>query len=74
LVLGVASASGQQLGTVEQARAMLDRAISALKSNKATALNEFNDPNNKQFHERDLYVSATTRLMEKLRRMKVLRY
>jgi hypothetical protein len=50
LVLSVASASGQQLGTVEQARAMLDRAISALKSNEATALNEFNDPNNKQFH------------------------
>ena len=48
--------SGQQLGTVEQARAMLDRAISALKSNEATALSEFNDPNNKQFHERDLYV------------------
>ena len=35
---------------------MLDRAISALKSNEATALSEFNDPNNKQFHDRDLYV------------------
>ena len=35
---------------------MLDRAISALKSNEATALSEFNDPNNKQFHEHDLYV------------------
>lgn len=56
LVLTVGPVSGQQLGTVEQARAMLDRAISALKSNEATALNEFNDPNNKQFHERDLYV------------------
>jgi hypothetical protein len=56
LILSIAPASGQQLGTVEQARAMLDRAISALKSNEATALSEFNDPNNKQFHERDLYV------------------
>src|ERR1700746_4154458 len=56
LVLSVASASGQQLGTAEQARAMLDRAIRALKSNEATALSEFNDPNNKQFHDRDLYV------------------
>ena len=56
LILSVASVSGQQLGTVDQARAMLDRAISALKSNEATALSEFNDPNNKQFHERDLYV------------------
>jgi hypothetical protein len=56
LILSVAPVSGQQLGTVEQARAMLDRAISALESNEATALSEFNDPNNKQFHERDLYV------------------
>lgn len=56
LVLTVAPVSGQQLGTAEQARAMLDHAISALKSNEATALSEFNDPNNKQFHERDLYV------------------
>jgi hypothetical protein len=56
LILSVAPVMGQQLGTVEQARTMLDRAISALKSNEATALNEFNDPNNKQFHERDLYV------------------
>jgi hypothetical protein len=56
LILSVASVSGQQLGTGEQARAMLERAISALKSNEATALSEFNDQNNKQFHERDLYV------------------
>jgi hypothetical protein len=56
LILSVASVSGQQLDTVDQARAMLDRAITALKSNEATALSEFNDPNNKQFRERDLYV------------------
>ena len=48
--------SAQQLGTAEEAKEMLDRAISALKSNEATALSEFNDPNNKQFHDRDLYV------------------
>jgi hypothetical protein len=46
----------QQLGTAEEARAMLDRAIAALKSNEHTALSEFNDQNNKQFHDRDLYV------------------
>jgi hypothetical protein len=56
LLWAVASVSAQQLGTAEQARAMLDGAITALKSNEATALSEFNDPNNKQFHERDLYV------------------
>ena len=38
-------------------RAMLDRAVAALKTEfKATALSEFNDKNNKQFHDRDLYV------------------
>ena len=46
----------QQLGTAEEARAMLDRAIVALKSNEHTALSEFNDQNNKQFRDRDLYV------------------
>jgi hypothetical protein len=56
LLWNVASAGAQQLGTAEQAKAMLDRAVSALKSNESTALSEFNDPNNKQFHERDLYV------------------
>jgi cytochrome c len=46
----------QQLGTAEEARSMLDRAITALKSNERTALNAFNDQNNRQFHDRDLYV------------------
>jgi len=56
LLWSAASVSAQQLGTAEEARAMLDRAIAALKSNEATALSEFNDPSNKQFHDRDLYV------------------
>lgn len=49
-------ASAQQSGTAAEARAMLDRAVGALKANEATALREFNDKNNKQFHEGDLYV------------------
>ena len=44
----------QQLGTAKEARAMLDRAIAALKSNEAAALSEFNDQNNKRFHDLDL--------------------
>jgi hypothetical protein len=56
LLWSAASVSAQQLGTAEQARAMLDRAVSAFKSNESTALSEFNDPNNKQVHDRDLYV------------------
>jgi hypothetical protein len=58
LVLGRSTASvfAQQFGTAEEARAMLDRAIVALKSNERTALSQFNDQGNKQFHNRDLYV------------------
>jgi signal transduction histidine kinase len=51
-----ASVSAEQFGTVEEARAMLDRAVVALKADKATALGDFNDKSNKQFHENDLYV------------------
>jgi len=38
LLWSAESVSAQQLGTAEEARAMLDRAISALKSNEATAV------------------------------------
>ena len=56
LLSNIAFANAQQFGTAEEAKAMLDRAIVALKSNEAKALSEFNDPKNKQFHDRDLYV------------------
>ena len=46
----------QQLGSAAEASAMLGRATSALKSNEDMALAEFNDPDNKQFHDHDLYV------------------
>jgi hypothetical protein len=50
-------ANAQQSGTAAEARAMLDRAVAALKTEfKSTALSEFNDKNNKQYHDRDLYV------------------
>jgi cytochrome c len=57
-MLTVASAIAQNFGTAEQARAMLDRAVAALNTDEAKALQEFNDANNKQFHDRDLYVSC----------------
>jgi cytochrome c len=56
LVSKITYANEQQFGTAEEARAMLDRAVSALKSDEDKALGEFNDPDNKQFHDRDLYV------------------
>ena len=49
-------AAAQQSGTAAEAKAMFDRVVAALKADKATALSEFNDKNNKQFHDGDLYV------------------
>jgi cytochrome c len=54
----VASALAQNFGTAEEARAMLDRAVAALKIDEAKALRELNDADNKEFHDRDLYVSC----------------
>ena len=56
LLWGGAFASAQQFGTATEARAMLDRAITELKANEAAAIVKFNDEDNKQFRDRDLYV------------------
>jgi hypothetical protein len=58
IMLTAASAIAQSFGSAEEARAMLDRAVVALKSDEAKALREFNDADNKEFHDRDLYVSC----------------
>jgi hypothetical protein len=54
-IAGMASAA-PQFATAADAKAMLDRAVAALKSNETTALSAFNDPNDKQFHDRDINV------------------
>ena len=56
LLLTCTFASAQQSGSAVGAKAMLERAVAALKSNEATALSDMNDKTNKQFHDRDLYV------------------
>jgi signal transduction histidine kinase len=56
MLFSAGSAGAQQSGTPSEAKAMFDRAVVAVKANKAAALSEFNDKNNKQFHDRDLYV------------------
>ncbi len=60
LVLALLSSAGlasaQQPGRAAQARAMLDRAVAALKVDEAMALAAFNDKSNKQFRQGDLYV------------------
>jgi len=56
LTLSVVTANAQQSGTAAEAKAMLEKAATALKANEATALAGFNDKNNKDFNDRDLYV------------------
>jgi hypothetical protein len=48
--------AGEPLGTAAEARAMLDRAIVALKADHGKALAAFNDAHNKEFRDRDLFV------------------
>jgi hypothetical protein len=50
-----AASYGQGYGTAEEARAMLERAVMAVKQDKTKALEMFNDPNG-AFRDRDLYV------------------
>jgi cytochrome c len=57
LTFNVASAA-TQFGTPEEARAMLDRAAAALKTDETKALRDFNDTKNKLYHDRDLYISC----------------
>jgi hypothetical protein len=61
LTFSGALASAQQFGTAEQATAMLDRAAAALKSDEAKALRDFNDTNNKLFHESALGLCRSCR-------------
>jgi cytochrome c len=56
LLSGGASFAADQFATPDQARALFDRAIAALKTNQAAALKQFNDEKDKQFRDRDLYI------------------
>jgi hypothetical protein len=49
-------AAAQQFGTADEAKAMLDRAVTEMKANEAAAIAKFGDKDNKQFRDRDLYV------------------
>lgn len=56
LLWAAAAIGAQQFGTAAEAKAMLERAVAALKADKTAALVQFNDKSNKRFHEHDLYV------------------
>jgi hypothetical protein len=60
LLLTSTFAGAQQSGTAAEAKAMLERAVAALKSDEAAALKEMNDKTNKNYHDRDLYVFCVT--------------
>jgi hypothetical protein len=72
LILTANLASAEQFGTADEARAMLDRAIAALKSDEVTALRAFSDTKNKQFHDRDLTFHASMRPTANSQRFQVL--
>jgi hypothetical protein len=48
--------AAEALGTAEQAHAMLERAVVALKADQGAALQAFNDARSKSFRDRDLFV------------------
>jgi hypothetical protein len=56
LLTSGAALGAEQFATAEEARAMLDRAVAALKASEAAALKAFNDEKNKNFRDRDLFV------------------
>jgi hypothetical protein len=55
LLVSVASTYAAQYGTAEEAKAMLDRAVAAVKADEAKALDVFNKGES-GFEDRDLYV------------------
>ncbi len=55
LLMGLSVAFAQSLGTAAEAKAMLEKAIAALKANEADALKAFNTSPG-PFRDRDLYV------------------
>lgn len=54
-LLNVSATEAADYGTKDDARAMLDRAVAAVKQNKAKALEMFNECKD-AFKDRDLYV------------------
>ena len=51
----IKTTQGAEFGTAEEAKAMLNRVVAALKDDKRKALEDFNDGNG-GFKDRDLYV------------------
>jgi hypothetical protein len=54
--LGGVAFGADRFASADDGKAMLERAITALKADPAAALKQFNDEKNKQFRDRDLFV------------------
>jgi len=65
LAWSAASIAEPQFASPADGKAMLERAIAALKANEAAALKAFNDEKNKEFRDRDLYVYCFSRPLKK---------
>ena len=55
-LLAAPASSGDDRGTPEEARAMLERAIAEVKANEGSALAKFNSGQEGEFKQADLYV------------------
>jgi hypothetical protein len=53
---GRAALAADRFASADEGKAMLERAVSALKADPDAALKQFNDEKNKQFRDRDLFV------------------
>ena len=59
VLLFASPAFAEDMGTPDQAKAMCEKAAAFVKSSgKDKAVAAFNDPSNKEWHDRDLYVFA----------------
>jgi hypothetical protein len=53
---GGAALAADRFASADDGKAMLERAVTALKADPTAALKQFNDDKNKQFRDRDLFV------------------
>src|ERR1700728_214757 len=55
-LVGGAALGADRFASADDGKAMLERAVTALKADPVAAFKEFNDEKNKQFRDRDLFV------------------
>ncbi len=55
-LVGGAALAADRFASADDGKAMLERAVTALKADPTGALKQFNDEKNKQFRDRDLFV------------------